>query len=233
MAINGYLAMTAAEFREYPPNGPKMAWMACHFSPYGTGLSNCPAALPEGAMLILNDRTPICGHDPERILGQISDLVEKFKCSGVLLDFQRPGVPETTELAKHLLAQLPCPTAVSDVYAQTNGSPVFLPPVPADMAVEDYLAPWREREVWLEAALEGCVMELTENGVMKKPLEDIPTEGHRDETLCCHYRITVGDTVKFSLYRTEQDLTQLLQRGEACGVTRAVGLYQELGWMKL
>lgn len=233
MAIHGYLAMTAAEFREYPSNGSKIAWMACHFSPYGTGISNCPASLPEESMLILNDRTPICGHDPQRIAEQLVQLADSLKCACVLLDFQRPGVPETAELAEFLQRTLPCPTAVSDVYARSGELPVFLPPVPPDIPIGEYLSPWQGREIWLEAALPGCVVELTEDGARKKPLEEVPAEGYWDETLCCHYRITVGETAIFSLYRTPEDLKLLLRRAEALGVTRTVGLYQELGAMEL
>ncbi len=233
MAINGYLAMTAAEFRGYTPDGAKIAWMACHFSPYGTSLSNCPAELPEGAMLIVNDRTPICGHDPKRILSKLTDLIEVCKCSCVLLDFQRPGVAETAALSRLLQAELPCPTAVSDVYAGEDGKPVFLPPVPPDTVIEDYLAPWQGREVWLEAALEGCVLELTEKGLSYAPLVDVPEDGHGDEALCCHYSITVGSSARFSLFRTEADLRALLRRAEDWGVTRTVGLYQELGAFRI
>ena len=76
MVLPLYLAMTAAEIRantDFPPN---IGYMACHFSPYGTGLSNCPAHLPEGSMLILNDRTPVYGHCPERIAQQLMEMAE-------------------------------------------------------------------------------------------------------------------------------------------------------------
>lgn len=232
MAIKGYLAMTAAEFRDSPSFETKIAWMACHFSPYGTSLSNCPNTLPPDSLLILNDRTPICGHDPEQILGRLTELVQRFSCSGVLLDFQRSGEPETARLAMHLLEQLPCPAAVSEAYATYDRHPVFLPPVPPEVPVEEYLAPWKGREIWLEVSLEGRILELTEEGLLKKQAEDTPAEGHWDEELCCHYRIAVDDRVRFSLYRTEEDLRQLLTRAEKMGVARAVGLYQELGAME-
>ena len=49
------LAMTAAELGAAPlPSHP--AWMACHFSPYSTGLTNLPPKLPQDSLLILNDR---------------------------------------------------------------------------------------------------------------------------------------------------------------------------------
>ena len=76
MAIPLYLAMTAREFRICKTVPANMAWMACHFSPYGTGLSNLPTSLPPGSMIILNDRTPICGHDPELIAAQLKELLK-------------------------------------------------------------------------------------------------------------------------------------------------------------
>ena len=48
MAIGRYFAMTAAEIRGCSALPAGIAWMACHFSPYGTGLSNLPPELPEG-----------------------------------------------------------------------------------------------------------------------------------------------------------------------------------------
>ena len=52
MAMDVFLAMTAAEIcgnRNLPAN---LGWMACHFSPYGTGLSNLPKQLPPSSLLI-------------------------------------------------------------------------------------------------------------------------------------------------------------------------------------
>ena len=42
MVIRPFLAMTAAEIRANPDISSPIGWMACHFSPYGTGLSNLP-----------------------------------------------------------------------------------------------------------------------------------------------------------------------------------------------
>ena len=64
MAITPFLAMTAAEMRNISVCPPKIAWMACHFSPYGLGLSNMPKDLPSNSLLIVDDYTPPSGHDP-------------------------------------------------------------------------------------------------------------------------------------------------------------------------
>ena len=231
MAIRRYFAMTAAEIRGNPLLPPGTAWMACHFSPYGTGLSNLPRDLPPGALLTLNDRTPIHGHDPDRIAGQLAEAVTSLDCWGVLLDFQRPGVEEIAALAGHLAQALPCPVAVSDLYARELNCPVFLSPVPADMALGDYLAPWQGREVWLDLALDGEVITLTEKGAAAAPLlpGTVLEGGQQEETLHCHYQIALSDSdAKFSLWRTAEDLERLLAEAEELGVTTAVGLYQEL-----
>ena len=109
MAIRPFLAMTAAEIRGTETLPPKTAWMACHFSPYSTGLSNLPKALPPGSMVILDDITPIHGHDSETIAAQLRPRLDALKCSGVLLDFQRPGYEEAELLAGRLSEALPCP----------------------------------------------------------------------------------------------------------------------------
>lgn len=231
MVLPLYLAMTAAEIRTKNVFAAKLGWMACHFSLYGTGLSNCPASLPEGSMLILNDRTPIHGHDRALIVHQLTSLITELKCDALLLDFQRPGEEETAALVKDIAAALPCPVGVSEPYARDLACPVFLPPVPPDTAVVDCLAPWTGREVWLEAALEGMVITLTPEGSYASPLPYAPPaeSDHADRKLHCHYRIETDENARFTLFRTPEDLHALLDEASAFGVTRAVGLYQELG----
>lgn len=231
MAIRPFLAMTAAEIRGTETLPSKTAWMACHFSPYSTGLSNLPKDLPPGSMVILDDITPIHGHDSETIAAQLRLRLEEIECSGVLLDFQRPGYEESDLLAERLSEALPCPVGVSALYGRGLNCPVFLPPVPPDVSLADYLAPWNGREIWLELALDGEIITLTPAGATTAPLPPAAqlSGGHRDEKLHCHYQIhTDADSARFTLFRTPEDLNALLTKGEALGVTRAVGLYQEL-----
>ena len=84
MAIRPFLAMTAAEIRNTAILPSRTAWMACHFSPYGRGLSNIPSVLEEGSLLILDDITPIRGHDPEVITQQLMQAMEHLRVSGIL-----------------------------------------------------------------------------------------------------------------------------------------------------
>ena len=194
-----YLAMTAAEFDAKSADYPHIAWMACHFSPYSTGLSNLPAQLPKGSLLILNDRTPVFGHSPERVARQLSETVECWQCSGVLLDFQRENEPQAQAIAEAVTA-LPCPVGITPQYASGLDCALFLPPVPLTMPLQEHLAPWQGREIWLEAATDyECIR------VDKAGSRTIPWDGdalpcpHVDEKLHCRYRMEVqNDHIDFS-----------------------------------
>lgn len=231
MALPCYLAMTPAELSSDGPIPPKIAWMACHFSPWSQGLTNIPDALPPGSMLILNDRMPCQGHCPELVLQQLSEAVEKLGCGSVLLDFQRPPEPESAFVAKTLAGALPCPTAVFESYAAELDCPVFLPPCPLHLPIREHLSPWNGREVWLEAALCQEDIIVTSKGVSHVPQfpPEHLEEGFFEENLLCRYRTKVADAeVRFTLFDTRESLEKKLEQAEALGVTKAVGLYQEL-----
>lgn len=232
MPIAHYLAMTAAEMAGNSAFPRHAAWMACHFSPSGVGLSNLPNWLPPGCLLILDDSTPIHDHAPERIASELSGCMEKFQCAGLLLDFQRPGEAQTRELTAHLCEALPSPVVVSDVYAEELDCPVFLSPVAPDEAMASRLARWRGREVWLDTTMEGLEIVLTEKGAKSTPLphQKYPDCGLEDRKLHCHYRIAQQEnSAAFTLWRTRSDISAQLVEAEALGVTAAVGLYQEFG----
>ena len=229
MALPLYLAQTAAEMAGNPHSGHP-AWMACHFSSGGKGLSNLPEMLPAGAMLILDDSTPLDGHDPALIAAQLSEVIAGQRCESLLLDFQRPLIPGQQELAKLLIASLPCPVGVSEAYARALACPVFLSPVPPDQRLSDHLTPWQGREIWLEAALDGLMLTLTEAGCSVEALCDFPEDGLAEDMLHCHYTIeTAADSAIFRLWRTRADLENLLKEAEARNITKAIGLWQELG----
>lgn len=230
MVLPLYLAMTAAEIRKNTHLPPQPAYMACHFSPYGTGLSNRPQTLPHGSMLILNDRTPIRGHDHGLIAAQLGETIENLDCECILLDFQYPDYKETSKLSELLVNTLPCPVGVSECCAEGLPCPVFLPPVPLDVPLQMYLAPWQGREIWLEAALGGEIITLTPDGSSTAPLLcEPPTACRKEEHLHCHYHVQLDENAaKFSLWRTREDLMESLEESQALGVTRAIGLWQEL-----
>lgn len=225
-----YLAMTAAEFRSCKKLPEKLAWMACHFSPYGTGLTNLPSELPQKSLLILNDRTPVHGHDPERIFDQLSKAYDALQCEAILLDLQQNSL-EAQSIIEELL-KLPYPVIISEKYAGDLDCPVFLSPVPMLKTVEEYIAPWRGRQIWLEAALDRAQIRLSESGNTMTALSAHadPSCNFAEEELCCHYSIAVtGTEAVFTLQRRKEDLNKLLNNAKKMGVSNFVGLYQELG----
>ena len=124
MALTLYLAMTCAEIQNCHSLPAHIAWMACHFSPYGNGLSNIPQQLPEDSVLILNDRIPPQGHDPKLVAAQLAQTAEKHSVARILLDFQRPDYDETAAVVSEVLQVAPCPTAVTPAYASQHTCPV-------------------------------------------------------------------------------------------------------------
>lgn len=230
MAIAHYLAMTGAEMAGKSAFPSHTAWMACHFSPYGSGLTNLPRRLPPNSLLILNDRTPICGHDPVLIAAQLGDCIARLQCAGLLLDFQRPGESQTSELTDYLCRALPCPVVVSEAYAGALDCAVFVSPIPADASMASQLSAWNGREVWLDTTMDGLEIILTEQGAASAPLTvwEHPEGGFAEERLHCHYRSSLDEThAVFTLWRTAEDILRQLEEAEALGVAAAVGLYQE------
>ena len=230
MPIPCYLAMTAAEFANVDPLPEKIVWMACHFSCYGTGLSNLPSILPEGSIIILNDRTPPDRHDPQRITAQLLELVTELKPDGLLLDFQRRGIDLNRQLAQMLPNAFPCPVGVTAEYAGDSGCAVFLEPPPLHITLNDYITPWAEREIWLEIAPQTFTYTVTEKGCNIEEQENfsLPEPVFPENSLFCRYHTELlEDAAVFTLQRTREDLTAMLENSS--GITRAVGLYQQLG----
>lgn len=217
--------MTAAEFALCEPKPEKIAWMACHFSPYGAGLSNMPQALPQSSILIINDRIEPACHDAELIAAQAGEIARRLQCGGILLDFQRPGSALTQRIATAVAAASPCPIAVSHHYAEELNCAVFLPPPPIRCDISRYFAPWTGREIWLEAYEQWETVTLTADRVTisEEPPPNCPPLSYYDETLRCHYRIDASDDrAIFTLHRGVQELQAL-----PCPTMRYVGLYQE------
>ena len=225
------LAMTQSEIADAASFPEQIAWMACHFSPSEQGLINLPAALPEGAILILDDSIPCRGHSVDIVLETLTGLTSNFHCHGVLLDFQMPENEESAVLTAALVDTLPCPVAVPPEYAKELTCPVFLPPAPLHMPMEKYLSQWAGREVWLEAALcqERIIVE--RNGTrFSDDFIELPGKSFDCQKLCCRYTIKVReDHIVFTLFDTIETLEKKLALASSLGVTQAVGLYQELG----
>lgn len=232
MAIQTFLAMTAAEIRRCSVFPDKIGWMSCHFSPHSPGLSDLPPHLSPGSLLILDDSIPIAGHDPQQIAADLTECAQQLQCTGILLDFQRDFAEEAAAMARHLNTTLSCPVAVSAGFAAALDGPVFLPPLPHHLPLADHIAPWKGREIWLELALDAETIQLTESGstFTYTPQESVFQGGHRESNLNCHYQIECSDHhAFFTLWRTKEDLADLMSEAERLGITTAVGLYQELG----
>ena len=223
MAIPLFLAAHPAEVAAWPEH---YAWMACRFSEQG--LTNLPQKLPEGAMVILTDEIPPRQQDPELVAKELSQL----SCSAILLDFQRPGCDLTARITAEIAKHATCPVGVAESYANAAACAVFLSPVPPERPLEDHLRPWWDRELWLDLSPSPTRITVTSEGSQTEPLRTTPTAGscHRDQALCCHYKIQITPKhIDFDLWRTKEDLTDLLSVAESLGVTLAIGLYQELG----
>ncbi len=228
MEIRRFLAMTDQELAQCNPPPQNIGWMACHFSHDG-GITNLPNTLPPHSLLILDDSVPPNNCDPKRIWETILSQLQIHRCFGLLLDFQRPDLPENRTVAK-ALAALPFPVAVSHTYGQELTCGIFLPPVPPDTPLAEYLAPHRGREVWLELGMDTLQLQLTPEGCSRKTVDGCKQPlPFSDKALHCHYRIDCEENrATFTLQRTGEDLRSLLKEAETLGVTTAVGLYQEL-----
>lgn len=223
-----FLAMTAAEFASCRALPPKIAYMACHFSPSGTGLSGLPKWLPPNSVLMLTDELPPNGHDPRKIALELKASVERLNCSAVLLDLQRPVLPEVKAVVA-AAAALPCPVAVSAAYAEDHDCGVLLPPPPLWTTLSDHLKPWKGRTIWLEAAIEGAEVTVTENGSIYTSCSCTPLDSSfSSETLHVDYRTEVKkDRAIFHIRRGRAHMAEFLQEAKGLGVESALGLYQQ------
>ena len=228
MGFVPYLAMTAGDFARNGSVPEHPVWLTACKSSLWTDL---PPFLPRGTMLALTDELPLEGQDPEALREAIGKAIFRLGSQGILLDFQHPGSPAAASLAEALTTSLPCPVAVSEGYARGLDCPVFLSPVPPDVLLTDHLAPWKGREIWLELSAEGLEILLTEAGATGKTLPRLlpGTGGFADKRLHSHYAVTVENhAARFILWRTKGDLEGLMEEAEALGVSRVIGLYQEL-----
>ena len=231
MEIPLFLAMTAGELLNTAQLPEKPAWMACHFSPYGTGLSNLPRSLPVGAMLILNDRLPPDWHDPQQAADLLAQIAKELECDSILLDFQRPENEKTASVVEAVLKTAACPVGVSSCYGRGLACPVLLPPIPPYLSLPEALSSWQNQELWLELSFEGTHITVTKEGSRYTSLPHCrpSPDTHREDTLHCHYEITVTqEEITFHLGRTQEDQAALLEEAAKLGVTKAVGLWQEM-----
>lgn len=225
MGCDWYLAMTAAEIVGRGGQ-ERAAWMACHFSPYGTGLSNLPQTLPPDSLVILDDSTPFTEHDPQRIALQLAGIPNM---TGLLLDLQRPGQQGISNLIRVLAQALPCPVAVTEDYTKDTDCAVFLSP-PLSIPLSEAVRPWHGRKIWLDIPF-GCqCFTVTRDGCKVGPIASVQgdTFPHEDQELHCRYRIrTEAEQIQFTLLRSANRKDAILQEATQLGIQKAVSLYQE------
>ena len=229
MGIPVYLAMTAAEIYSCRQLPHKLAYMACHFSAYGTGLSNLPQWLPPQAIVIINDRIPPVKHNRQQILSQLNELCRHLNPSGLLLDFQRSD-PCLDALAKLLVNELPCPIAVTELYAKDLSCPVFLRPAPAYLSIAEHIRNWPGRDIWLDVAPIACSFTIDEQE--SRYCEDPDLHARcpfYDQKRFVRYGISQnGNNFIFSLVRDADDSLKMLSTAPP-SIKCALGLYQQLG----
>lgn len=227
MGIPQYLAMTDGEIAACARLPPRLARMGCHFS--DDGLVELPQVLPGGALLVVDDRVPMAAQNPEHILDQLAEALEKLSCTGLLLDFQQKENAPQRELVRLLARELTVPLAAPPAYA-AEGCRLFLPPVAADQTVEDALSPWAGKKIWLDTAPAAVRLELTKQGCTRTPLPRMAASGiFKDPGLCCRYSIepTLNGGFQFTLYRDRCCIEAILEQAAAFGAELAVGLSQE------
>lgn len=232
MDFRCYIAMTAAEYYNTEVLPEYTAWMACHFSCYGTGLSNIPQELPTGAMVIINDKLPPSGHEPGHITDQLLKLKETVDFAYILLDFQRKDCDASAKIAKHISQAMDCPVGVSELYAECCSGPVFVNMPATHQALNDVLAPWTDREIWLEAATDSETAIIRSNSchiTANPPSEDMAS-GIVCEELRCQYKAEAfEDHIRLTLSRDIHQLELLMADAHKAGIKTAIGLYQQLG----
>ena len=224
MGLPLYLAKSGREMLE--ETSGYTAFMACHFSSCGNGLELWEK-FPKCHMVILNDRIPPRDPDPGKVTAQLSEILRQTGADCVLLDLQRSGCPAA--LIKAITA-LPFPVGVTEMYAAGLDCPVFVEN-PMHRPLTDAAKKWPGRELWLDTAGNVQRITVTAEGAKFASLPRQVVEGvcHRDEKLHCGYHIEVReDRAEFTLFRTKEDLHDLLQEAERLGFAKAVGLYQEL-----
>ena len=174
---------------------------------------------PGGYLPVITDHRPLTWEAVDRLcrLGR--------RWEYALLDLENPRCPE----AQALLEGLPCPAAVPP---GMGDGPVFLPPCPLHVPLERWLAPWQGREIWMEAAMQRQTVTVDGAGMTASPPEpaEDPAGGFRSGELRCRFLQDISpDRAVFTLFDTPQTLEEKLDAAASLGVTRAIGLYAELG----
>jgi hypothetical protein len=205
--------------------------MACHFSPYGLGLSNLPRQLPEGAVILVSDRIPPGGHDAGVVVSQLEELAQQFHPKAIVLDLERTGDDFCAELAAKCDSISGTETVVAAAYAEGLQCSVFLGAAQLWTPAEQWLRPWSGRRIWAECVLQRALVRITEDGAVYR---ELPWEPPRQEVLADGQQAVVygvreqADAVEVMLWRGKEQLALWMEKLEKLGVEHFLGLYQQL-----
>lgn len=214
-----YLVTDTKENPTFPGN---LAILGMHLSQDGMHLAGIPETVPEGCILLLDDRILPEKIDEDAILRQLASVLHKRSPKSLYLDFQRESV-HSTSLIRRITESYPEITAVSALYAEGLSCPVVLPPIPLYKKVEEVLSPWQGREIWIEQDLSAWEVTVTKDGADVKSTA-IPREsGFFDEALCCRYCIkTEENAAIFTLFSTSETLQKQAEKAASLGVKAAL-----------
>ena len=227
MVLPLYLAMMDREMQDSPTLPPHIARMGCTFDPDGPGLLDLPKSFPQGGMLIVDDRHPIGGHDPVLVTATLAEAVDRLGIDRILLDFERPPTPVSQAMAARIAQTLPCPVGMPPDYGASFDCPLFLPTCPLPVPLAEYLNPWPDREIWMEARMLQQTITVTPEGTVYgiPSLVDNLTGGYYDDVLRCQCITEItNNQVVFTLYDTPETLQKKWNHPR---MTHAIGLFQD------
>lgn len=218
MVCKGYLAVTEKELQKHATQS--VAWMACRFDRRGQGLGNLPHQLPKGSLILVDDLQPITNHSPQQVVRQLTELCSRHHPAGLVLDLQRTPTPKARQMV-NTVSKMHLPVAVTPEYARELSCPVFLP-APMHIKLQQTLAPWKEREIWLDFPM-GHITVI--RGKPEKPRE-YNGAYEWDRFLCCGYAKTGNET--YALCRNKTMLPKILQEVGKLDIPKALFLCTEL-----
>ena len=234
MPIPFFLAIYAHDFPALPRLPPKVAWMSAHFSTSGPGMSNLPAKLPPGSLIILDDQTPWAGHSIETVCREMTAVLMRTEAYGLLLDFERPPEEETLLLTNALgqcCRELGIPMGAPESYATDPGIAIFHSPLPCQIPPEVLCPPGRA--VWLDVSPTAFLAHIGPDSTTGNLTEDEvsfsdESQIFTDPALHCLYRSQPSDNgIDLLLYHTPQSITAMLETQELPGIQLALGLYRD------
>lgn len=223
MGIGPYHLMSPGEIHKFSPSAPVAVLLCC--APFSPGLLIGPSRLPKGSVAVFTDRVTPTFHQSGRIAGELKALMKTLHSPALILDWTGELSPWLEELLKQLCGvQLVLPPHL----AGKEDSAVLVPSV-VEKSLEDLLAPWNGRQIWLDMVSSAAQLTLTRNGCEVVPWQASIREGDLyDETLCCQYRVeTAQEEARFYLYETQQTRMKKLEKARSLGVAGAIGLWKD------